>query len=525
MAKTKYTKRPVDENPAPKPKARKVKKLPEKSGRSTSKRKPPDKSKPSDRPAKKARTKPPADNQDDGADMDDPDRIFTDAEDRAMDALELTVWSDKMIAKAVRAMLEKDKTSTLLKIATDFCTWIKKFIGRPSRPNAYTRWSATIIRTMDAFDERKVTAAAKFVNKWARDRAKESAATKLYEPHQAERFLMSDILELWKHWLSSDKRVRREAALYSAITFFTGARAIEVGKLYVEDLYFAQNGTAIVCPIRESKTNVFKNVPERLTMKLLDNCPINFEELFAEVIEGRTSGRLFRACKNRRTLVYHYGRGAMELGWSRSPTGHSGRSTAITMGIAAGVPQGMLEINFRWASNSDMYRRYKSIHMECTEAGAPAMIARALICSLTNGPLGTAQPIERSTIKDENVDLDWYRRTVLAVRDQHGAQADIGLERASARKIEMAEIKYEPQSIPQSKPSVTTQVKDERRSHNREGDTTVLPPRGQQKLAVTVSRPRTTARPAKKSKRKCHPPLVIPAAIQERVSYLLGEDL
>ena len=169
MAKTKYTHRKVSATAKDsKPDKKAVKKLPKESGRSTSKRKPPDK-KPK---AGKGRATPPALDQDDGANMDDPDKIFSDAEDRALDSLELTVWSDKMIAHAVRAILEKDRKSTLLNIAKEFTTWIKKFIGKPSRPNAYSRWSATINRTMDAFDERKVSAAAKFVNKWAKDQAK-----------------------------------------------------------------------------------------------------------------------------------------------------------------------------------------------------------------------------------------------------------------------------------------------------------------------------------------------------------------
>lgn len=77
---------------------------------------------------------------------------------------------------------------------------------------------------------------------------------------------MRDIIELWHHWLESDKLVRREAAFYSAVTFFTGARSIEVGSLHIKDLYFSQDGNALVCPVRESKTNVFKNIPERLTL-------------------------------------------------------------------------------------------------------------------------------------------------------------------------------------------------------------------------------------------------------------------
>ena len=519
MAKTKYTHRKVSATTKDsKPVRKAVKKLPKESGRSTSKHKPPDK-KPK---AGGNREKPPALDQDDGANMDDPDRIFSDAEDRALDSLELTVWSDKMIANAVRAILQKDRKSTLLNIAKEFCAWIKKFIGKPSRPNAYCRWSATINRTMDAFDERKVSAAAKFVNKWAKDQAKELAATKLYEPHQAERFLLADMLELWKHWLSSDKLVRREAALYSAITFFTGARAIEVGKLHIEDLEFSQNGTAIVCPIRESKTNVFKNIPERLTVKLLNDCPINLLELFAEVIDGRKSGRLFQACKNRRTLVYHYGRGAMELGWSRSPTGHSGRTTAITMAIAAGVPREMLEITFRWASGSDMYRRYKSIHMECTEAGAPAMIARALVSSLQGGPIGTALPIERSGIKDENVDLDWYHRTVIAVREQHGAHADIGLNRAAPGHAQPQTVGVIVKTEPSPDTVAIARVEESERSLaslNEKAEAL------QASLAKWKPRSRAqTTRKPKKSK-KTRLPIFIPAAIQTEISFLLGEDL
>ena len=88
---------------------------------------------------------------------------------------------------------------------------------------------------------------------WRRRKAKSLAAKRLFS--QAERFRLEDMIELWLHWLSSGKPVRVEAALYSAMTFFTGARAIEIGNLMIEDLRLNPDGSALVMPIRQSKTN------------------------------------------------------------------------------------------------------------------------------------------------------------------------------------------------------------------------------------------------------------------------------
>ena len=167
--------------------------------------------------------------------------------------------------------------------------------------------------------------ASRVITTWSKRQAKALASRKLYEPHQAERFRMGDMMALWTHWLTSKKRVRREAALYSLITFFTGARAIEVGNLFIEDIFFSTEGNALVMPVRQSKNNVFKDVPERLIVSLSGDCPIDIKSLFEEIRGARPQGRLFTACKNRRTLCYHYARGALELGWARAPLGHSGR--------------------------------------------------------------------------------------------------------------------------------------------------------------------------------------------------------
>jgi len=385
----------------------------------------------------KPRRKPEARDTDDGADMNDPNRVFTDAEDRQIKGFGQSNWSNLTINNAVHALLSKSKDRPLLELAKEFCIWAKKSICAPNRPNAYERWGATIKRSFASFDERKAASASSHITKWCKTQAKDLASQKLYEPSQAERFLMRDIMELWFHWMRSDKLVRREAVLYSAITFFTGARAIEVSKLHIEDLYFAQSGAALVCPVRESKTNVFKNIPERLTMVFVPECPIDFKALFLEIKGHRTSGKLFQACKNRRTLCYHYGVGAMELGWSRTPSGHSGRTTAITMGIAVGVPRTDLEIMFRWKSGSEMYRRYRSVHMECSQAGAPAMVARALVGSLYSGPLGTPAPVDRLALKDDNVDLGWYKQTITKI--QATVKIESGLSGAKVPKTEPSE--------------------------------------------------------------------------------------
>jgi len=442
---------------------------------------------------------------DDGANMSDPNKVFSDKDDEALnEGGGQSNWADQMIVTSVHNLLREKPEARLLALAKEFCAWIEKFISKPSKPNAYKRWSATIKRSFASFDNRAAQQATQFVEKWYKQQAKNMCATKLYEPAQAERFLMRDILELWLHWLRSDKLVRREAALYSAITFFTGARAIEVGKLFIEDLYFEQEGQALVCPIRESKTNVYKDIPERLTMIFRPDCPIDLKALFLEIKKERTEGRLFQACKNRRTLCYHYARGALELGWSRTPSGHSGRTTAITLGIAVGIPREDLEINFRWASGSDMYRRYRSIHMECSQAGAPALIARALVGSLYSGPLGTPAPIERTSLKDENVDLGWYRQTI----------SNICREARTATGVKDAR-----EAACHEKPLVASPSLQINRQEPRV-----------QPLAATPSQPRTVgiaAGPARRkpSKSKTWRPLrPLPQVIQARIDFLLGKD-
>jgi len=80
-----------------------------------------------------------------------------------------------------------------------------------------------------------------------------------------------------------------------------------------------------------------------------------------------------------------------------------------------------------------MYRHYKGLHMETCKVGAPALIARALVSSLTGGPLGTPLPVDRLSIKDENVDLGWYRRTVCAIRQEGDVGSGIIGARESSR--------------------------------------------------------------------------------------------
>ena len=87
------------------------------------------------------------------------------------------------------------------------------------------------------------------------------------------------------------------------------------------------------------------------------------------------------------------------------------------MGIAAGVPKEDLEIMFRWASNSEMYRHYRSVNMEESPLGAPAMVARALVQSMQGGPTGTSARIVKSELKSEEVDGGWYDRTIQAIHN------------------------------------------------------------------------------------------------------------
>lgn len=377
--------------------------------------------------------------------LDDPDLVIH--EDDGPEESDHVIWSDDMIRRAVHGTIGRNPNRPYLELVKEFLKWVASAIAFPSRPNCYKHWGVKIKHAFNSYDDRTLTdEAVSAVLSWRRQKAKALAAKKLYEPHQAERFRLEDMIELWLHWLSSGKPVRVEAALYSAITFFTGARAIEVGKLYIEDLRMREDGSALVMPIRESKTNVFKDRPERLTLFFEKGCPLDLKSLYLRVKGSRTEGKLFQACKNRRTLCYHYSRGSMELKWTRVPTGHSGRTSAITMGIAAGVPKEDLEIMFRWASNSEMYRHYRALNMEESPLGAPAMVARALVQSMHGGPTGTSARVDKAELKSEEVDGGWYNRTLQSIHNETKNPA--GISGVKAIKLEAPEEPEGPKDVP-----------------------------------------------------------------------------
>jgi len=388
--------------------------------------------------------------------LNDPDKAFDDEDED--DEGDHTIWADEMIRRSVHGLLKDNPAATSLELIKTFCGWVDDAIALPSRPSRYKHWAIQIRRAFNDCDERRLGDSAKaHLMLWRNRKAKAMAALKLYEPHPAERFRLVDMIELWLHWLRSSKLVRVEAALYSAMTFFTGARAIEIGKLFIEDLELREDGTALVMPIRESKTNVFKETPCRLTLVFRPDNPIDLKSLYLRVKGDRVEGRLFQACKNRRTLCYHYARGALELEWSRAPTGHSGRTTAITLGIAAGIPDMDLEIMFRWAPNSNMIRRYRSVHMEESPIGAPSMIAQAMVHSLGQGPTGTATRICKTALRSAEVDGGWYER---AISDIYNHTADVsGI--CGARAPRTLALPALEKSEPENKAQVKLEPKEE----------------------------------------------------------------
>ncbi|CAG5105574.1 Oidioi.mRNA.OKI2018_I69.chr1.g2251.t1.cds [Oikopleura dioica] len=404
----------------------------------------PDKSKKRKKPASKKPKRAPTPNEEEKDWFEEvlgEDPVLDDDDDSVCSE---SVWTDAHIRVAASNMVELNRGKTFDEITTAFLAWIDKYVCPPNRPNRYLHWYLVIRAALEReSDSRLPKTCSNDIMKWAKARAKTLSSKKLYEPSQAERFRLSDMVALWAHLLNSGKPVRREAALYSAITFFTGARAIEVGKLWIEDLYESIQGNAIVMPIRESKTNVFKNIPERLTMFFPSNCPINFKALLYEILGAREEGKVFLHCRNRRILCYHYSRASKELGWARVPSGHSGRTSAITMGIAAGIPKLDLEIMYRWAPDSRMFHRYRALNMEESEIGAPALVAKALVDSLYNGPQGTAPPA-LSAVKTDFVspevgsrvlsDANWYARTVKELHSNHVAQQGIPLANAPKQR-------------------------------------------------------------------------------------------
>ncbi|CBY35196.1 unnamed protein product [Oikopleura dioica] len=101
----------------------------------------------------------------------DPDKAFPDEEDET-DTIGQSIWADQMITNSVQALLRSKPDTPLAELAEEFCRWIEKTICRPSKPNGYKRWTATIKRSMLAFDDRQIEAASKFLITWGQDSSK-----------------------------------------------------------------------------------------------------------------------------------------------------------------------------------------------------------------------------------------------------------------------------------------------------------------------------------------------------------------
>lgn len=215
-----------------------------------------------------------------------------------------------------------------------------------------------------------------------------------------------------------------------------------------------------------------------------------------------------------------------------------------------------------------MYRRYRSVHMECSQAGAPAMVARALVGSLYCGPLGTPAPVNRLELKDENVDLGWYRQTITKI--QATVKIESGVPEAKAPKREPGVMDTEqPQTssalVPYRAPDETeAQASSERPKAlpmpkqagapitqqrgtepilalETRADTSlskriqeaipavtirpvqqVCPPTSLPKRVIRIPEPRP--KPAKRTAKQLKP-VTIPPLLKQRYDYILGKDL
>ena len=103
-----------------------------------------------------------------------------------------------------------------------------------------------------------------------------------------------------------------------------------------------------------------------------------------------------------------------------------------------------------------MYRRYRSIHLECSRLGAPAMLANAIIASLDGGPVGTAEravPVSQRLCADDKVDGGWYGKAIVGKPRITGIPKAIKAEPGGPAPIK-PEPKEEPGVLPKTEPDL-----------------------------------------------------------------------
>jgi hypothetical protein len=312
-------------------------------------------------------------------------------------------------------------------------------VFNPSKPKGWNGLKKLINLAISSYQRKPLLPACGLKLKaWTKQKMKAQSEESLSEPAQAKGFSESQLIPFWKElWASKIKR-SKQAAVISAVCFYTGARTLEVASLFIQDLEFEQKEEVlfISMPLRVSKTNIAKERRERLTLSIFPTTPIPLLSWLrsTHVMNGRKTGKLFSTTTS--SCNYHYRRVALKLEWPIAPSGHSFRVSYILEAIKGGASDEQIIENCRWRSG-EMLSVYRSAQLQLTRFGAPFQVALSMRRTADN---------ERGEPKQENL----VNR--MPVQDLTRPMAQLTLDMPKPKKVEKIDLTRE-------KPLVQTKIK------------------------------------------------------------------
>ena len=128
-----------------------------------------------------------------------------------------------------------------------------------------------------------------------------------------------------------------------------------------------------------SRTNQFCDKRESLTVPLDDFPMIDFLPKLNWLIGGRREGLLFSPLLKLTTakVTYHMKKAAKSLGWSKVPSGHSGRVSMVVECLRRDIPERDIKVMMRWKHDSEMPQYYRAQSLETHKNSAPGKLRRA----------------------------------------------------------------------------------------------------------------------------------------------------
>jgi len=279
------------------------------------------------------------------------------------------------------------------------------------RPAAFNTWSGVIHRSIE---EERGTALTRQtmleITRWASEKSRALAATKLYESKQSETMTMDRVTEVCTtFWRRPWKNMSfKQMALVLAIAANTGARIGELLNSHIEDIEVTTDGddTFFRFPLRTSKTNPNKSRPESLILTInKERDPLPMQEWMREIIGDRTTGKMITLITTPK-INAHLRKLYKERNWGKAPTGHGCRSTFVVTSLDAGANEADVISACRWQSYQ-MLDRYRNTHRQCTKQGPAFKIAelkRQLMeeTEKTVGPEGGEQQPLSTTLRAAN---------------------------------------------------------------------------------------------------------------------------